>query len=73
MRGVNSGRQIRGGCVQFIRRRGIMLLLLACLGLALLFFLEWLGSEQPQEWVETPIAVPPEESGGPKGGNKDSL
>jgi hypothetical protein len=64
--------QIRGGIVQHIRRRGVMLLLLACLLVALLFLLEWLGSEQPQHWVETPIAVPPQE-GAAKGGNKESL
>jgi hypothetical protein len=31
---------------------------LALLAIALLFFFEWLGSEQPQIWVESPIAVP---------------
>ena len=55
--------------MQSIRRRGVMLLLLACIGLALLFFLEWLGSEQPQKWVETPIEVPPEAKGTASGGN----
>jgi hypothetical protein len=43
------------------RRRGLMLLLLACGLVAMLFFFEWLGSEQPQKWVESPIAVPPDE------------
>lgn len=59
--------------VQFIRRRGVMLLLLACSAIALLIFLEWLGSEQPQKWVETPIAVPAEDSSAAKGGSKDGL
>jgi hypothetical protein len=59
--------------VKIIRRRGVLLLVLACTGLTLLFFLEWLGSEQPQNWVETPIAVPPEDGEAAKGGNKDSL
>lgn len=31
---------------------------LALLAIALLFLFEWLGSEQPQIWVESPIAVP---------------
>jgi hypothetical protein len=31
---------------------------LALLAIALLFFFEWLGSEQPQNWVESPIDVP---------------
>jgi hypothetical protein len=35
-----------------------MILVLALLAIALLFFFEWLGSEQPQKWVESPIAVP---------------
>lgn len=37
-----------------------MLVALALLATALLFFFEWLGSEQPQKWVESPIAVPVE-------------
>jgi hypothetical protein len=36
-----------------------LLAIVAILG-ALLFFFEWLGSEQPQKWVETPIDLPPE-------------
>jgi hypothetical protein len=36
------------------------LIALALIMVALLFFFEWLGSEQPQKWVEQPIALPPE-------------
>ncbi len=35
---------------------------LALLATALLFFFEWLGSEQPQNWVESPIDVPVKEN-----------
>lgn len=42
------------------RRRVPMILALALLAVALLFFFEWLGSEQLQVWVESPIAVPVE-------------
>jgi hypothetical protein len=55
--------QIRGGIVQNRKRRGPFMLALALAAVALLFFFEWLGSEQPQEWVETPIAVPPDPDG----------
>jgi hypothetical protein len=40
------------------RRRVPVTLALALLLIALLFFFEWLGSEQQQVWVESPIAVP---------------
>ena len=40
------------------RGRVPMFAVLALLAIALLFFFEWLGSEQPQIWVESPIAVP---------------
>ena len=52
--------QIRGGIVQQHRwrRRVSYFVALALLAIALLFFFEWLGSEQPQNWVESPIAVP---------------
>ena len=40
------------------RRRVSYFVALALLAIALLFFFEWLGSEQPQNWVESPIAVP---------------
>ncbi len=33
---------------------GVLLLILTIL----LFFFEWLGSEQPQKWVEEPVAMP---------------
>ena len=58
--------------MQQVGRRGRMLLMLACLAFALLFFLEWLGSEQPQTWVETPIDVPPE-AGQRQSGDKGGL
>jgi hypothetical protein len=37
-----------------------MIIAIVAMLIMLLFFLEWLGSEQPQKWVETPLAVPPE-------------
>jgi hypothetical protein len=37
-----------------------MILALALLATALLFFFEWLGSEQQQNWVDSPIAIPVE-------------
>ena len=40
------------------RRRVPIIVALALVAIALLFFFEWLGSEQPQIWVESPIAVP---------------
>jgi hypothetical protein len=54
--------QIRGGKVpkSIWQRRLPMLVALALLATALLFFFEWLGSEQPENWVESPIAVPVE-------------
>lgn len=35
---------------------------LALLTIALLFFFEWLGSDQQQSWVESSIAVPVEKN-----------
>jgi hypothetical protein len=52
--------------VQRKTRRSLILLALALGLVALLFFFEWLGSEQPQVWVETPIDVPPENGGAAK-------
>ena len=40
------------------RKRVPIIAALALLAIALLFFFERLGSEQPQIWVESPIAVP---------------
>jgi hypothetical protein len=58
-------RKIRGGIVQQgpERKRGLMIVAIVVMLAMLLFFLEWLGSEQPQKWVETPLAVPPESVG----------
>jgi hypothetical protein len=54
--------QIRGGKVQQNRwrRRHLWPVAVIALAILLLFFFEWLGSEQPQKWVETPIDVPAE-------------
>jgi hypothetical protein len=61
--------QIRGGIVQQNRwrRRGLWLLAIVAMLIALLFFFEWLGSEQEQKWVEKPIALPPDNGGSGKG------
>jgi hypothetical protein len=32
---------------------------IASIIVAMLFFFEWLGSEQPQHWVEIPVAASP--------------
>ena len=45
------------------RRRGLWLLAIVAIMVALLFFFEWLGSEQPQITVEMPIPTPPEGGG----------
>jgi hypothetical protein len=60
--------QIRGGNVQQNRwrRRGLWLFAIVAIMVVLLFFFEWLGSEQPQKWVESPIALPPEDGGADK-------
>jgi hypothetical protein len=52
--------QIRGGIVQqnWRRMRVLWLFAIAAIMIVLLFFFEWLGSEQPQIWVESPVAVP---------------
>jgi hypothetical protein len=57
--------QIRGGIVQQNRwrRRGLWLLAIVAILGGLLIFFEWLGSEQPQIWVETPIDLPPGSGG----------
>jgi hypothetical protein len=59
---------IRGGIVQqkHGRRRGLWLVAIAAIMVMLLFFFEWLGSEQSQKWVESPIAVPVDDGGAVK-------
>ncbi len=37
-----------------------MIVSIVAMLVALLFFFEWLGSERPQIWVETPLPMPPE-------------
>jgi hypothetical protein len=44
-------KQKRPGC-------GVVAFGLVILLTILLFFFEWLGSEQPEKWVEKPIAMP---------------
>jgi hypothetical protein len=60
--------QIRGGAVRNNRwrKRAPIIAALALMAIALLFFFEWLGSEQPQIWVESPIAVPVAKDQAPK-------
>jgi hypothetical protein len=38
--------------------RATVAIALALLFTILLFFFEWLGSEQPQKWVEEPVTMP---------------
>ena len=63
-----ADKQIRGGKVlqNPWQRRAPLIVALALLAMVLLFFFEWLGSEQKQKWVESPIAVPVENDRAPK-------
>ncbi len=36
----------------------MVMIALALLLTMMLFFFEWLGSEQPQKWVEEPVTMP---------------
>jgi hypothetical protein len=48
-----------------------MLVALALLVTALLFFFEWLGSEQSQKWVESPVTAPVEKPASPTATKKE--
>lgn len=50
----------RGWKLRHKSRRGCaaVAIAVALLLTILLFFFEWLGSEQPQKWVEQPVTMP---------------